>query len=267
MGRPAAAKFSAILATLLLVGMLAACSRSAPDDDDDGGGPPGGLNGALYMHSGTDSDQGLFRLDLESGAATKLGSGMIFNTGTTNVGLTGRGPNQPLLGTPRSSLYSVPTSAAEPILVSASCGAEGLAYDTVNSHLYAANGDRVQRVHPGSCDVLETISAGMELGGLAIDSSNGTLFGIGPANGNVHALDLASGAPPYAWTAVVSTGVTGWERAGLAFDAASNVLYGVSHPTDRSGLYLIDVAAGTTTHVGVTGLRSAYGGLAWRNEH
>lgn len=266
MGRPAANKVFVVIATFALLGALAACSRPAPDEEDDGGGgPPGGLSGGLYMHSGTNGDQGLFELNLEDGAATKLGWGMTFHTGTTNVGLTGRGPNEPLLGSDRQSLFSVPASAAEPELVAAVCSAVGLAYDTANDHLYAASSDRVERVHPGSCEVLESISTGLEFGGLAIDSSNGTLYAIGASDGNLYALDLASGAP-YTWAAVVDTGVTGWVGAGLAFDAANEVLYAVGHPTDRAGLYVIDVAAGTTEHVGDTGLWAAYGGLAWREE-
>jgi len=68
------------------------------------------------------------------------------------------------------------------------------------------------------------------------------------------------------WTAVFDTGVTGWVDAGLAFDAANEVLYAVGHPTDRSGPYRIDVAAGTIEHVADTGLGWANGGLAWREE-
>lgn len=266
MGRPAANKLFVMFATFVLLGALAACSRPAPDEEDDGGGgPPGGLNGGLYMHSGSDGDQGLFELNLEDGAATKLGWGMIFQTGTSNVGLAGRGPNEPLLGTNRHSLYSVPTSAAEPGVVADPCGAVGLAYDTFNDHLYAASSDAVRRIHPTSCAVLETVSTGFEFGGLAIDSANRTLYAIGGSDGNLYALDLASGAP-YTWAAVLDTGVTGWVGAGLAFDAANEVLYAVGHPTDRAGLYVIDVAAGTTEHVGDTGLTVAYGGLAWREE-
>ena len=254
-----------VLAALLVLGMLASCSQP-PEQEEVDEGPPGGGSGGLYMLTGnTKGGQGLFRLDSEDGTATKLGSGIIYQTGTPNVGLAGRGPNESLFGADGFDLFVVPTTGAAPGKVASSCGAHGLAYDAENDELYHSFLNDARRVDPASCTVVETLSTDRAFGGLAIDSANRTLYGIGAADGNVYALDLAAGAP-YVWTGGFDTGVTGWDDAGLAFDAANEVLYAVGHRTDPSGLYRIDVTAETIEHVGDTGLVWAYGGLAWREE-
>lgn len=262
MGRLSVGKPLAILVALFVVAALSSCSKPGDEQDPP---PPGGEAGELYMHTGSDGEQGLFRLDMGSGAATKLGFGIVFQTGASDVGLAGRGPNQPLLGTDYSGLYSVPTTGASPSSISASCPAQGLAYDVDNDRLYLTLSSAAKRVDPHTCADIETLSTSHALGGLAIDSASQTLYGIGEADGNLYALDLAAGAP-YAWTAVFDTGVSGWDDPGLAFDAADGVLYAVGHPTDKPGLYRIDLAAGTIERVGDTGISTAYGGLAWRYE-
>ncbi len=265
MSRPASNKLFSVLASLLVLGLLVSCSQPPKEKEEDEG-PPGGGSGGLYMLTGnTHGVQGLFRLDSEDGTATKLGTGITYHTGTPNVGLSGRGPNESLFGANGFDLFVVPTTGATPGKVASSCGAHGLAYDAKNDELYLSFFNNARRVDPASCAVVETLSTDRAFGGLAIDSANRTLYGIGEADGNVYALDVAAGAP-YVWTAVFDTGVTGWDDAGLAFDAANELLYAVGHPTDPPGLYRIDLAAGTIEHVGDTGLAWAHGGLAWREE-
>lgn len=256
----------ALTAVVLVLLALAACTQ--PNDDGEQpppGPPPGEGPGALYMHTGTNFDQGLYALNTQDGTATKLGLGIVFQTGTPNVGFAGRGPNQPLLGATSLDLYEVRTTGEEPTQVASSCGAAGLAYDVISADLYRISHATLTRVSPATCAVLETLTASHELGALAIDSAGQRLYGIGDADGNLYALDLAGGAP-FTWTVVFDTGVSGWDDAGLAFDQENGVLYAVGHPTDGPGLYRIDPTLQSMERVGDTGLTRAYGGLAWRYE-
>lgn len=217
------------------------------------------------MQVGTSSDQGLYSLDTDSGTATKLGPGVYYQTLTYRTGLAGRGPNESLIGTDTLALYEFTSMASSPQSVSSGCGAYGLAYDVLTDELYRVLGSSLVRSSVGTCDIYELISSSLELDGLAIDSANGKLYGIGEESGSVYAMDVKAGAP-YTWTPVFDTGVGGWEDAGLAFDQENEVLYAVGHPTDGPGLYRIDLSVPSMERVGDTGLGRAYGGLAWRYE-
>lgn len=241
---------------------LTACSKSTDNRDDP---PPGGGSGALYMHTGNTSNPGLYQLSTQNGTATRLGDGIIFQTGTSRMGLTGRGPNAPLLGTDTLDLYQVRTTGATPQSIAVGCGAYGLAYDVTNDALYRSIGNTLTRNDSTTCDVLQTLTSSQAMDGLAFDSDGGTLYGIGADDGNLYAMELATAAP-YTWTAVFDTGVSGWNSAGLAFDAENKVLYAVGHPTDQPGLYRIDPTVPSVQRVGDTGLGRAHGGLAWRYE-
>lgn len=217
------------------------------------------------MHTGTNYEQGLYRLSTEDGTAVRIGSGIVFHSGTPDLGLASVGQAGALVGADSIDLYEVPTDGGTPSVAASGCGANGLAYDTVNQHLYRIIGSNLIRSDPDTCATLETIATSHALAGLAMDSAAQTLYGVGAADGNVYALDLATGAP-YAWVAVYDTGVSGWAGAGLAFDPGDEMLYVVGHPTDLPGLYRIDLQAESIERVGDTGIPRAYGGLAWHYE-
>ncbi|MBX3142533.1 MAG: hypothetical protein KF813_02165 [Trueperaceae bacterium] len=248
---------------LLSISLIAACG--APQDEDPRPKPPGEGTGVLYMHTGTNYEKGLYRLSTEDGAATRIGSGIVFSSGTPDGGLASLGQADALVGSDSLELYEIPTDGAAPQVAASGCGANGLAYDSVNEHLYRIIGSNLYRSDPETCATLATIATSHALAGLAIDAVGQTLYGIGAADGNVYALDLSSGEP-HTWVAVYDTGVSGWAGAGLAFDPDGEVLYAVGHPTDLPGLYRIDVAAQSMEHVGDTGVPRAYGGLAWHYE-
>lgn len=250
-------------ALLLSTALIAACG--APTDEDPRPRPPGGGAGVLYMHTGTNYEQGLYRLSTEDGTAVRIGFGIVFPSGTPDLGLASVGQVGALVGADSIDLYEIPTDGGTPSVTASGCGANGLAYDSVNQHLYRIIGSNLSRSDPDTCATLETIATSHALTGLAMDSAAQTLYGVGTADGNVYALDLAAGAP-YAWVAVYDTGVSGWAGAGLAFDPGDEVLYAVGHPTDLPGLYRIDVVAQSIERVGDTGVPRAYGGLAWHIE-
>jgi len=119
-----------------------------------------------------------------------------------------------------------------------------LAADPTAGLFYAVDfdaGNNLVSVTPGG--VITGIGfTGVDIGGLAFDSLNGILYGVG--NGDLYTIDVATGLA----TLVGSTGATFGFRVGLAYDPDTATLF--LNGGDNDSLYTVNTATGLATVVG-----------------
>lgn len=216
------------------------------------------LLGTLYFSQDSNAN-GLFSIDLDTGAATLVGSGITNVTGTTS-GLAGRGASNPLVGSLPFGLADIELDG------SASTSFSGLTAEGVT---YVASTDLVYTILNGAFGTVSPVSGlavddltdpGFDLEGLAADEGSGQIYAIGDDT-NLWAYDIAGDS----WAVVFDTG-TNWNNAGLAYSDAEGVLFALGGGTD--GVYRIDPIAEAVTLIGPTNLAGLItGGLAWVPEN
>lgn len=214
------------------------------------------LPGTLYF-SQDDNANGLFAIDLDTGVATLVGSGITTVSGST-VGLAGRGANEPLVGSLPFGLAEIEQDGSG-VTEFSTLVAEGLTYVAGSDLVYAIINSSFDSVSPTTGLVVEDLTDPVDdLEGLAADEASGLIYAIG-ADTNLWAYDIASDA----WSVVFDTGID-WNLGGLAYSDAEEVLYAIGAGSDEDGVYRIDPIAQTVDLVGNTGLADKReGGLAW----
>jgi hypothetical protein len=237
-----------LLLCMAIVGTLplAACTGGADD--------PVVVEKHLFF-SQDNNENGLFEIDLATGAATQVGTGATGTTSNT-IGLTETSDPAVLIGSTYSDLATIASDGSGATVVSGSVEAEGLAMNVRTGVLYGAINRSFFSVNPVtgvSTGALATPPADVE--GLAADPAADRVYAI--ARYDTHLFVYAASADT--WSTVGDTGIS-WLNPGLAYDASAGILYAVDATTDN--LYRIDPASGASTLVGPLGTNGG-GGLAF----
>jgi len=205
---------------------------------------------ALYFSQDNNGD-GLFEIDINTGAATLVGiSGVTSNT----VGLAPSADSAMLYGSSWASLLEIQTDGSGAVDLGGA-GWEGLAYCSNNDTLYGAiNGSFTTIDYSTGSNTATLTAPGFDMEGLACDPATNTIYGIGNST-SLMAYDIGAGT----WSTVGDVGVN-LDSGGLAFDP-SGVLYAIGQGTAGS-LIMIDPATAAATTVGALGT-TGEGGLAW----
>lgn len=214
------------------------------------------LPGTVYF-SQDGNGNGLYELNMETGEATLVGTGISGVTSST-VGLAGRGATEPLVGSTYTTLVDIEQDGSGATQFS-SVRAEGLTYVASSDLVYAIINSDFRSVSPTTGVIVEDLTDPInDLEGLAADESIGIIYAVGNDT-NLWAYDIAADS----WSIVFDTTIN-WFLGGLAFNEVDGLLYAISADTVASdALYRIDPVAGTVTEIGSTGLSPANGGLAW----
>ena len=220
---------------------------------DDSSGPAGVKH--LYF-SQDGNGNGLFEVDLTTGAATLVGSGI---TGTTNstIGLTETADPGVLIGSIWSAIALIASDGSAATVLPGSAGVEGLAMNTATGILYGCLNGTCYTIHPVTGVSTGTIAApGADVGeGLAVNSKTGVMYGVGGGSDSLYAYNIAGNT----WSTIGSLGRV-FDNAGLAYDHLANVLYVTDGATDS--LFRINPATAAVTGIGALGTNGT-GGLAF----
>lgn len=161
-------------------------------------------NAELYFSQDSNGN-GLFEINVTTGAATPVGTGVSGVTANT-VGLAPSADPAVLFGTTWPNLAAVQTDgSAAPVIASTSSpeAIEGLAYCSGNNTLYGGGNDSFQSINQttGAQTSLAGVSSGGQ--GLACDSATNTIYGIGRSNKNLEAYNIGTNT----WSTVGYTGI------------------------------------------------------------
>jgi hypothetical protein len=208
--------------------------------------------GTLYLSQDNNSD-GLYRLDVHTGAATHLGvSGTLGST----LGLTYDPVEGVLLGSKWTSLLAIQPDGSG-VVDRGGASAEALAYDYVNQVLYGAFNASFFTMDPTTGAKLTDLGFGPgDVEGLAFRADIGVIYGASSGSTSLFAYDIASNT----WSTVGTIGMD-MARCGLTYDPWSHTLYATRGGDGK--LYRIDPVTAEATLVGPTGLAKADGGLEY----
>ncbi|MDF1521846.1 MAG: hypothetical protein P1P87_03390 [Trueperaceae bacterium] len=215
------------------------------------------LLGTLFLSQDGNAN-GLYSIDLATGAATIVGAG-VTNVTSATVGLAGRGASDPLIGSLPFGVADVALDGSSTTSFSGNT-AEGLTYVASTNLIYTILNGSFGTMSPTTGLVVDDLTdPGFDLEGLAADEASGQIYAIGDGDTNLWVYSIAFDA----WAVVFDTGVN-WDQAGLAYSDAEGVLYAFSQDGFDGLIYRIDPVAETVTEVGDTGLAGSLGGgLAW----
>jgi hypothetical protein len=239
------------LAVLICVclALIGACG-----DDDK----PTSLGGAFVKHLYFSQDHnanGLFELDMSTGAATLVGAGA---TGTTNatVGLTETTNRDVLIGSTWADIATIAADGSGANVLAGSVGVEALAMNLATGILYGSINGQFFTIDPATgLNSGNLTGPGTDIEGLAANAAANVLYGISRDDMNLYGYDIAGNS----WSVIGNTGRS-WLDAGLAYDHLARVLYAIDANTDA--LYIINPATAATALVGPLGTEAA-GGLAF----
>lgn len=222
---------------------LAACG------DDSGPAP------VKHLYFSQDNNgNGLYELNLTTGTATLVGTGISGTTSST-IGLTETADPDTLIGSIWSALARIAADGSGATVVAGSAGVEALAMNVTSGILYGAINGAMYTLNPTTGVIALTLAApGADVEGLASNRA-GVIYGISGSTQSLYAYNIAGNS----WSVVASTG-RDWDNAGLAYDHIAGVLYAVEATTDA--LYTINPTTAATTLVGPLGVNGA-GGLAF----
>lgn len=198
---------------------------------------------------------GLFEINVTTGVATLVGTGISGVTSNT-VGLAPSSNPAVLFGSTWTNLTAIQTDgSAAPVI--APSGNEGLAYCSGNNTLYGNLNSNFYTINQatGVKTNLASPPGGFDPEGIACDSANNIIYGIGLGNNDLHVYNIVGNS----WSTVGGTGII-WTFAGLAWDPTNSILYAITSNTNS--LYSINTTTGAATLIGPLGT-NASGGLAF----
>ena len=219
---------------------------------DDSSGPAA----VKHLYFSQDSNgNGLFEIDLTTGAATLVGTG---TTGTTagTVGLTETPDPGVLIGSIWSDIARIAADGSGATVLAGSVGVEALAMNITTGILYGCLNGTCSTIHPVTGLSTGAITTpGTDIEGLAANASSGILYGLSRSTDSLYVYDIAGNS----WSTIGST-TRSWLNTGLAYDHLANVLYAIDSNADS--LFRINPATAAVTGVGPLGTNGA-GGLAF----
>lgn len=201
--------------------------------------------GTLYLVI-DNSPNALYTVDTTTAVPTLVGAG----NSASSEGLA-------LSNNPATLLYGVDGSVITTIATDGSSAAttaidpngdRGLTFHAPTGLLYGGDNGTFESIDPGTGTItaLASLPANEDVEGLAADSANNVIYGIGNDE-QLYAYDIVANT----WSTVGATTVNDGNDIGLAFDPTMNVLYAV----DSTGtLYSINPATAATSQIGLTGL-------------
>ncbi len=208
-------------------------------------------DGILYFSRDGDSEtSGLYSLDTENGAATRLG---VSGVTSATVGLAEGRNADVLYGSKWAGLLEI-NSDGSGWDDRGGVGNEGLAYDVENEVLYGAINGRFRTIDPATGNIiLALISPGVDIEGLAY--ADGYVYGLARGEMGLYRYDVAEKE----WMVVGSTGIL-WDLVGLGYDSSTQTLYAKGRQS--MNLYAINPGTASTRTIGSTGIAEG-GGLAF----
>jgi MYXO-CTERM domain-containing protein len=207
--------------------------------------------GTLY-YSEDSNPNGLFTLNVTTGLATQVGSG-ISGVITSTVGLAPSSDPNSLFGSKFFDLMKINTDGSGSTDIG-SGGSEGLGFDPNSDTLfYAINGSfGIQNQTNGARSPLASPNSDVE--GLAY--GDGGVYGLDTA-GDLKFYDIGTGL----WSTIGNTGLPTGFNKGLAYDPSRSLLYAISG--QDSLLYSINPQTAASAVIGDTGRSASRGGLAF----
>ncbi len=198
---------------------------------------------------------GLFELDMATGAATLVGAGNTATTAAT-IGLTETADKAVLLGSTWSDIAVIAADGSSATAISGSVGVEALAMNVTTGVLYGAINGSFFTVDPVTGLLAANLaSPPADVEGLAADPTKNLVYGIARFDTGLFVYNVAANQ----WSLVGDTGIN-WLDPGLAYDHLAGNLYGVDNNTDS--LYRINPSTAATVLVGPLGTQGG-GGLAF----
>jgi hypothetical protein len=179
------------------------------DDDPANQGEP--VVKHLYF-SQDNNGNGLFELDMATGAATLVGTGETATTSVT-IGLTETANPATLLGSTYADIANIAADGSGATVLANSQEAEALAMNITTGILYGCINASCFTIDPVTGMSTGAIAGpGVDLEGLAADPDNNVIYGIGNTN-NLYVYRVADDM----WNLIGDTG-RNWNQGGLAYD-------------------------------------------------
>ena len=206
----------------------------------------------LYFSEDSNSN-GLFLLNLSTGSATLVGSGITGVNGST-VGLTESDDPEILFGSRFSGVMIIAADGSGSTRLGTKT-IEGMAYDRESGILYGAANGSFFTLNPTTGAVIQNLPGTLgsaDVEGLAV--MDGKVYGLAD-DGGLMVYDPGTNA----WTLIGNIGMD-FDQAGLAADPLRKVLYAKGN--DSQDLFWIDPNTAAATVVGSTGLANG-GGLGF----
>jgi hypothetical protein len=213
------------------------------------------LSGVLYFSQDSNAN-GLYRLNLSTGAGTLVGAGTTTVAGTT-CGLT-EGPSATVLfGSKPIGMLQIQANGTGAVTLGAAV-IEGLAYNPNDGLLYGASNMTFFTLNQATGNTIANLPAApVDIEGLAADASTNVIYGIGDSM-NLYKYTISTGL----WSVVGNTGIN-WNNGGLAYNPHSGALYAIGMGS-AGNLYILNKNTAMATLVGPTGIGgNVTGGLAF----
>ncbi len=196
--------------------------------------------GTLY-YSQDSNENGLYSVDVATGAATLVGTGATGVTSGT-VGLTESNDPNVLWGSTWTDFTIINADGSGANVLPTDFRAEALAYEAGSGILYGSINGEFFTVDPVTgLRITEDLSQpGADIEGLAADASTGLVYGVaGESNSPLYVYDpVADG-----WSTIPMSLDLSWDSVGLAFDPNAALLYAIN---EDDSVYSITLTGGVT---------------------
>jgi hypothetical protein len=213
--------------------------------------PCGG--GVLYF-SQDDNENGLYSVDLTTGAATLVGTGATGTTSST-IGLTESDDPGVLWGSTWTDFAVINADGSSASVIPSDFEAEALGYDSGTDTLYGAINTEFFTVDPATGERSGDLpSPEVDIEGLAVDGATGLVYGVS-GDGETELFVYDPGTDT--WDTVGDTTFE-FDSPGLAYDPINGVLYALDGETEN--IYRINPTTAAASLIGDLGLGDEQGG-------
>jgi hypothetical protein len=212
--------------------------------------------GTLY-YSRDNNENGLYTVDVATGAASPVGDGVTGVTSNT-VGLTESNDPAVLWGSTWTDFTIINADGSGANVLPTNFQAEALGYEASSGVLYGSINGQFFTVDPATGQrVDETLAEpDADIEGLAADASTGLVYGIaGASNSPLYVYDPVGDD----WSTIPMSVDVDWDSVGLAFDPGTSLLYAINENGDVYSITL----TGQVTPIGNLGIDGGGGGAGF----